>query len=87
MEIEFDAAKDAQNRVLRGLPFALAALVLSNLVGEMEDTRSDYGERRFRAFGWAADRLLCCVYTRRGDALRIISLRAANRQERAEWLR
>jgi uncharacterized DUF497 family protein len=49
--IDFDPAKDAQNQRERGLPFDLAPMALTNVVGEFEDIRHDYGERRMVAFG------------------------------------
>ena len=45
------------------------------------DTRKDYGELRLRVFGYI-DRLLhAAVITPRGDKIRVISLRRANRRE------
>jgi uncharacterized DUF497 family protein len=38
------------------------------------------------AFGMVAGSLLCTVYTRRGDAVRIISLRKAKAREIRRWL-
>ena len=85
VQIEFDPAKDATNRRERGLPLALGAVVLANLIGEVEDTRRDYGERRMRAYGTIAGRLHVCVYTMRGEAYRIISLRKAKPAEVRRW--
>lgn len=86
MEIEYDAAKNALNIDDRGLSFDLAAELMGNLIGEIEDRRVAYGERRMIAYGLANGRLLCCVYTLRAGTLRVISLRAANRKEQATWL-
>ena len=86
MEIEFDPAKDARNRRERGLPLALGAVMLANIVVEFEDDRQDYGERRMIAFGLIAGRLHVCVYTLRGETCRIISLRRANSKEQRRWL-
>lgn len=81
MEIEFDAAKDAANIAERGIPFAFAAILLS-APHELEvDDRREYGEVRMIATGEIAGRVHVCVYTMRGDAFRIISLRRANRRE------
>lgn len=85
MDIEFDPAKDARNRRERGLPLALGAVVLANLVVEFEDTRRAYGERRVIAVGTVAGRLHVCVYTLRGETRRIISLRKAKQQEVLKW--
>ena len=86
MAIEFNPAKDARNRRERGLPLALGAVVLANLVGDVEDTRRDYGERRMIAFGLIGPRLHVCVYTMRGENYLIISLRVAKQQEVQKWL-
>lgn len=48
---------------------------------EAEDTRYDYGETRIQALGLIGDRHHVLVYTRRGDTIRVISLRKANRRE------
>ena len=85
MEIEFDDAKDDANRAKHGLPLALGAVVLENLIGEVMDDRRDYGEVRFNAFGLIAGRLYACTYTKRGSVYRIISLRKASRQEQRLW--
>ena len=58
MDIEFDTAKDAANRLKHGVPLALGAVVLMNVVGRIEDDRHDYGETRFNAFGVVDQRLL-----------------------------
>ncbi len=85
MGIEFDLAKDARNRRERGLPLALGAVVLANLVVEFEDDRRDYGERRMIAVGTVVGRLHVCAYTMRGTTYRIISLRKANAKEVRKW--
>jgi uncharacterized protein len=85
MEIDFDPDKDAKNIKERGLTLALGVVVLANLVGEFEDTRTNYGEQRIIAFGFIGTRLMCCVYTQRGDLVRFISLRKANKKEQARW--
>jgi uncharacterized protein len=54
------------------------------MFGEADDRRT-YGETRFRVYGIVEDRLLCVVYTMRGDRVRIISARRANRAERRTY--
>ena len=53
---------------------------------EVVDTRHNYGEVRIRAIGETAGMALVVIYTDRDDIRRIISARAANRKERAQWL-
>lgn len=86
MEIEYDPAKDALNRRKHGVPLALAAVVLANLVGEDPDPGDHGGEERWRAFGMVGLRLYMCVYTPRGGRLRVISLRKASSVEERQWL-
>ena len=47
----------------------------------LDDTRHDYGEPRQIALGLIGPRVHVCVFTERGNARRIISLRKANRRE------
>ena len=81
MEIEYDPAKDESNLNRHGIAFDDAAKLLKGSPFIVEDTRRDYGDRRFIAYGWINARLHVCVYTLRGTARRIISLRKANRRE------
>jgi uncharacterized protein len=82
MEFEWDRAKSDRNEVARGLPFELAALLFDGPTIEHVDDRRSYGERRIRAIGVVGGVTLHCVYTRRGEVRRIISLRYANGKER-----
>ena len=45
------------------------------------DSRKDYGEPRFQAYGLIGPRLHCLVFTPRQDRIRLISLRKANQRE------
>ena len=46
-----------------------------------EDTRKNYGQRRFRVLGCIGGRLYAVVFTPRAGKLHIISLRKANSRE------
>jgi uncharacterized DUF497 family protein len=48
-----------------------------------EDTRGDYGERRFLSIGRSGARLHVALCTARGGRRRLISLRKPNPRERA----
>jgi hypothetical protein len=85
MQIEYDAAKDALNRRRHGLPLAFAARVLGLAVDDVADDRFDYGEDRRAAFAWIDGKFYTCVYTLRGTAYRIISVRRANRREEQRY--
>jgi uncharacterized DUF497 family protein len=78
---EFDPVKDAVNRRKHGCSFADALALDWPSLAVIEDRRMDYGERRWRGMGDIGERLHCVVFTVRNDAIRIISLRRANRRE------
>jgi uncharacterized DUF497 family protein len=66
--------------------FRLATLIFDGRVLEKIDDRADYAETRIRAIGAAEREILFIVYTYRGAARRIISVRLAKAKERAQWL-
>ena len=82
MKIEFDPIKDARNFEKHGISLAEAETLLGGFIIEREDDRKDYGEVRIIATGEISGRVFVCVYTRRGNAFRPISLRPANKVER-----
>jgi uncharacterized protein len=82
MDFVWDEAKSERNHVERGLPFRLAVELFRGFVIEQVDDRRNYGERRMIAVGQVRERVLVCIYTDRGGARRVISLRDANRRER-----
>jgi len=85
---EWDDAKEAANRLRHGIPFELASRVFDDPNGDdVEDTRRDYGERRYNRVGRVAGALLHVTYTERGERIRIISARVANRYERSNYRR
>ena len=55
--------------------------VFDGLTITLPDQRQDYGEPRFITAGWLDERLLVLVWTPRGLARRIISMRKANERE------
>ena len=72
MKITFDPKKNADNIHERQLSFDdVSKLEWSNAV-ILEDVRKEYGERRFRVFGYIEERLYAVVFTPRGDAVHII---------------
>lgn len=87
MVIIFDPAKNARNITERGLPFTLFEQFDFTSIFTQEDTRKAYGETRLRIFGVVEGRLYVAVVTPRGEDLRVISLRKANRKEVAEYER
>jgi uncharacterized protein len=81
MAITFDPAKNAQNIAKRGLPFERVADLDWETAMVIEDTRRDYGEPRLRIMARLDGRLHAAVITPRGEDLRVISFRRANRRE------
>ena len=49
------------------------------------DDRKDYGEVRLQARGLIDGRLYVIAFTQRGENLRLISLRKANKREQVLW--
>jgi uncharacterized DUF497 family protein len=85
MDFEWDEAKNRRNLAKHGISFEEAARVLAVPRLREVDDRRTYGETRFRAYGMVEGRLLCVVYTLRGDRVRIISARRASRVERRTY--
>ena len=79
---EWDEVKSEANFQVRGFEFAYASLVFDGPILELDDERTDYGERRIQAIGQIDDNILFVVYTWRDEVRRIISARLANRKER-----
>ena len=82
MAIEFDPAKREETWARRGLAFEDAAEVFASPTLTIEDDRRSYGETRFSTFGFLRGRLVNIVWTQRGFARRVISMRYANDRER-----
>ena len=82
MRFEFDPIKSAKNARERGLPFAAAARMFDGVRLEWEDKRKDYGEIRTGTRGEIEGRIFLATFTRRGDAIRIISFRSTRETKR-----
>lgn len=81
MVLEFDEAKSARNVRERGMGFDRFADMDPRSVVAVADERHEYGEQRVRLFGQIDGRLHAAVVTTRGEHVRVISLRRANRRE------
>jgi uncharacterized protein len=79
MDIEFDPDKDRSNIAKHGISLARAA-ELEELTVERDD-RFDYGEARFRSWGFIDGLPYFFAFTTRGDRVRAISLRRAHLKE------
>ena len=80
-DIAFDPLKDAINRLQHGVSLELASEIVWKDVVFKIDGRRDYGEVREVGYVPLRGRTFCVVLTRRNNALRIISLRRANKRE------
>jgi len=83
--VTFDPAKSSANAALRGLPFSRVEDLDWSTAIMLEDTRCDYGEQRFRVFGYIGSRLHAVVITPRAGRIHVISLRKANRREQQRY--
>ena len=83
MRLTFDPAKCEAALQEWGLNLADAAIVFAGPTITVEDTRRDYGETRYQTIGFIADRMVMVVWTPRGAARRVISMRKCNDREKA----
>lgn len=82
MRFEYDPAKSAANNEKHGIDFdAAQALWLDGNVAELPSTAQVVNEVRYLVIGRIADRHWTAIITRRGDAIRIISVRRARKEE------
>jgi uncharacterized protein len=86
MQFEFDADKQAINLRKHGIDLRDAACVfLDTRRLDAADERQDHGEERRVVVGTVEDRVWVVVYTRRADAIRLISARKANEREQKRY--
>lgn len=81
MDISFDPDKNNRNIETRGISFEIAEAFDWSTALIVEDTRQEYGEKRYQALGFIGDRLHMLVFTPRHSCMRVISLRKANSRE------
>ena len=72
-------------RNYNAVDFARADEVFAGVNVTVEDARLDYGEPRFTTVGVLDGRMIVMVWTPRGAARRIISMRKANEREIAKF--
>ena len=77
--IDFDPAKEAINLAKHGV--SLARWVDLEVREIVADDRFDYGEPRFRAYGYIEGVAHCLVFTVRDERYRPISLRRVHKKE------
>jgi len=85
MQITFDPAKRDWTLRERGLDFADADEVFAGDTLDGQDERQDYGEPRMVTVGHLWGRMVVIVWTPRGEARHVISMRKANDREQARY--
>jgi uncharacterized protein len=83
MRIEYYPEKRSTTLKERDLDFARATEVFQGVHLTAQDTRFQYQEDRFITAGWLDARLVVLLWTPRGEARRIISMRKGNDREKA----
>jgi len=80
MEFEFDANKNATNKIKHGIDFieAQKLWIDANRVEILARTADEY---RFLLIGKIADKYWSAIITYRGDKIRIISVRRSRTEE------
>jgi uncharacterized protein len=86
VEITFDPPKWAKTLEERGLDFADAGEVFQGITATAPDDRRDYGEPRYITAGYLRSRFVVLVWTPRGTARHIISMRHGHAKEEWNWL-
>jgi uncharacterized DUF497 family protein len=81
MRITCDPAKRERTLRDRGLDMRRAKEIFARLHLTRVDDRFDYGEQRFITVGWLDSRLVVLVWTPRGAARRVISMRHCHERE------
>lgn len=84
-KITFDPAKREWTLRVRGLDFLDADKVFDGLKLEFADDRHDYGELRIQTVGYLNRRMIVVLWTQRGDARHVFSMRKANDREEEKY--
>jgi uncharacterized protein len=86
MQFEWDEAKNLENIRKHQIDFVDVPEMFDNPMLVEEDERFDYGEERCFGIGFLGNGVAVVVWTeRRGNVIRIISARRANRYERKRF--
>jgi uncharacterized DUF497 family protein len=81
---EFDLAKEAINLAKHGV--SLARWVDLDMKKTVVDDRRDYGEIRYRAYGFIEGVAYCLTFTDRDGRVRPISLRRMHNKEMRRYV-
>jgi uncharacterized protein len=87
-KFEWDERKAATNWRNHGVTFDQGAKAcLDPFAVELLDETQNYGEERFNLLGVCRGVILHVTYTERGERIRIISARRADRNEQDDYFR
>jgi len=85
VKITLDPVKRAMTLADRGLDFEDAAELFRGDTLDFPDDRREYGEVRMLTVGHLRGRMVIVIWTPRGNARRVISMRKANAREKARF--
>jgi len=86
MQFQWGPEKNRENIRKHALDFTDASEIFEGPLIARPDTREDYGEERWQGIGNIRGRVVVVVFATVGaETIRIISLRKANRHERAQY--
>lgn len=85
MEITYDPDKRARTLAERELDFNDAEHIFAGPTVELLDDRQQYGEERYQTIGLFNGRLVMVVWTPRGNARHIVSMRKCNDREQKKF--
>lgn len=86
MKFEFDPNKSLVNKAKHGIDFVEGQAVWADadrIIDIPEQVKA--GEAYWKAVGQAMGALWAMIYNRRGDAIRIVSIRRAREDEKEEY--
>jgi hypothetical protein len=85
IKVTFDERKRERALLERSVDFEDAASVFAGPTLTVQDRRIDYCEDRFQSIGFLEGRMVMIVWTPRGDARHVISMRKCNDREQARY--
>lgn len=85
MEFAWDEAKGKANLHNHGIDFVGIEQVFAGATITLVDDRFDYGEARFVTFGLLEGRVVAIAHTETDEAIRIISVRKATKNEESSY--
>ncbi len=87
VQLDWDDDKYALNKRKHKIGFEAVARFDWDMAVVHPDGREDYFELREQALGFIGDVLYYLVFTRRGETVRVISLRKAEKSERKRYVK